>query len=78
MMVAMLFMNALDANKDGQLTRDEVTQGFDKWFIAWNTDGSGAMTEEQLRSGIDKDLSPSPGGGGGFLRGLFGGPRRGQ
>jgi spore coat protein CotH len=78
MMVAMLFMNGLDANKDGQLTRDEVSQGFDKWFVAWNSDGSGLMSEEQLRTGIDKDLSPSPGGGGGFLRGLFGGPRRGQ
>jgi hypothetical protein len=76
MMVAMLFMNGLDANKDGQLTRDEVSQGFDKWFVAWNSDGSGMMSEEQLRMGIDKDLAPSPGGG--FLRSLFGGPRRGQ
>ena len=26
------FMAALDANKDGALTRDEFTQGFAKWF----------------------------------------------
>jgi hypothetical protein len=63
-MLAMLFMNALDGNKDGQLTRDEITAGFDRWFVAWNTDKSGNLTDEQLRAGIDKDLQPSPGGGG--------------
>jgi hypothetical protein len=59
------FMTALDADKDGALTRQEFTQGFAKWFGAWNTDQSGVLTEEQLRAGINRDLVPSrfpPGG----------------
>src|SRR5437667_161850 len=59
------FTATLDADKDGALTRDEFTEGFAKWFGAWNTDQSGALTEEQLRAGINRDLAPSrfpPGG----------------
>ena len=56
------FMMALDANKDGQLAREEFIQGFAKWFEAWNTDPSGALTEEQLRAGINKLLPPFRGG----------------
>jgi len=56
------FMAALDANKDGTLARDEFTQGFAKWFQSWNTDKSGALTDEQLRAGINQDLSPFPNG----------------
>jgi spore coat protein H len=83
-MLAMLFMNALDANKDSQLTREELDSGFDKWFVAWNSDKSGNLTEEQLRAGIDKDIQPSRGGGGGgggiggVFRDLFRGPNRGR
>jgi hypothetical protein len=66
-------MTALDTNQDGVLTRDEFVQGFDKWSESWNTDKSGALTEEQLRAGIDRDLSPFRGGPpGGF--GPSGGP----
>jgi hypothetical protein len=85
-MLAMSFMAAMDVNKDGQLARDEFTSGFEKWFLAWNTDNSGILTDEQLRAGIDKDITPSrggpvpaPGGGGGIggsLRDLFRGSRR--
>jgi len=68
------FMAAFDANKDGVLTRDEFTQGFAKWFDGWNTDKSGVLTDEQLRAGINQDLSPfrGPPGGPGF--GAPGGP----
>jgi hypothetical protein len=56
------------------LTRDEFTQGFAKWFDGWNTDKSGVLTDEQLRAGINQDLSPfrGPPGGPGF--GAPGGP----
>ncbi len=56
------FMTALDGNKDGTLAREEFIQGFAKWFEAWNTDKSGTLTDEQLRAGINQDLSPFRGG----------------
>jgi spore coat protein CotH len=62
MFLAQMFMNALDADNDGAVTEAELTQGFLKWFDAWNTDQSGELTEEQLRAGINKDLSPFRGG----------------
>ncbi len=64
-------MKALDADADAALTAAEVTGGFAKWFTAWNTDKTGALTEEQLRAGINKDLNPFPPGG----PGPFGPPR---
>jgi hypothetical protein len=62
MFLAQMFMNALDADNYGAVTEAELTQGFLKWFDAWNTDQSGELTEEQLRAGINKDLSPFRGG----------------
>ncbi len=56
------FMTAFDSDKDGELTRDEFTQGFAKWFDAWNTDKTGVLTDEQLQAGINRDLSPFRGG----------------
>ena len=62
MFLAQAFMSALDANEDGAVTEAEFSKGFLKWFDAWNTDHTGALTEEQLRAGINKDLSPFRGG----------------
>jgi hypothetical protein len=55
-------MDALDANKDGKVSHDEFVAGFAKWFSKWNTDKSGALTEAQLRKGINQDLTPFHGG----------------
>ncbi|MEW6160731.1 MAG: CotH kinase family protein, partial [Verrucomicrobiota bacterium] len=58
-------MTSLDGNKDSELTRAEVVDGFKRWFHSWNTDKSGTLTEEQLRAGITQELTPFRGGPGG-------------
>ena len=55
------FMGALDLDHNGELTAGETSQGFQKWFEAWNTDKSGLMTEKQLRTGLNQALMPKPG-----------------
>ena len=54
----------MDADKDGQLSREEMSAGFAKWFEAWDTDKSGLLTEEQLRAGLNRDLQFRPAFGG--------------
>lgn len=63
------FMTAMDTDKDETITRGEFTQAFGKWFESWNTDKGGALTDEQLRAGINQEFSPfrgGPPGGPGF------------
>lgn len=64
-LVGKVFLTTLDSDKDGTLSRDEFVNGFAKWFKAWDTDHHGALTEEQLRAGMNKDL-PLFAGGAGF------------
>ena len=52
-------MHALDKNHDRKLTHDEFVAGFAQWFLAWNTDHSGSLTEAQIREGINRDLTPA-------------------
>lgn len=56
------FMNGLKGGPGDEITREEFTRGFARWFEAWNTDRTGVLTDEQLRAGIDQDLSPFRGG----------------
>jgi len=56
------WFEALDDKKTGQLSADDFARGFARWFDAWNTDKTGQLTQEQLRAGINKDLSPFRGG----------------
>jgi outer membrane protein assembly factor BamB len=56
---------AMDADRDGSLTREELKATFAKWFADWDSAKSGFLTEEQLRDGLNAAL-PRPG---------FGGPR---
>lgn len=53
------FLQVLDADKDSSVTQAEFTEGFARLFQAWNSDKSGALSLEQLRLGIDKDLPVS-------------------
>jgi len=52
------FLNAFDADKDKSLTRDETNSGFAKWFSQWDASKQGELTEEQLRTGIDRAFAP--------------------
>jgi hypothetical protein len=75
MFLAPALMLALDADKDGTLTRREMAAGFEKWFAAWDTDASGVLTEPQVRAGLDKAFAfPGMGGPGQPGPGGFGGP----
>jgi spore coat protein H len=64
MFLAGAFMPALDSDKDGQITKDEASRSFSKWFEAWKK--TEALSDEDLRAGIDRDLAPQFGGPGGF------------
>jgi type 1 glutamine amidotransferase len=65
--VAGPLFTALDANKDGSLTRDEMKSSFDKWFTDGDTAGSGALTLEQLAAALNVVMPPPapPAGRGG-------------
>ena len=39
-------MHALDPQKKGELSLDDFTKGFSRWFDSWNTDKSGVLTED--------------------------------
>lgn len=62
----------LDENKDSSVTQLEFTQGFVRLFQTWNSDQSGWLTLEQLRAGIEKNLTAQRGG----FPPVGGGPRR--
>jgi hypothetical protein len=51
-------MDTLDLNKDQVISHEEFTNGFAKWFAVWDVKKTGAITDEQLRAAINRDLSP--------------------
>ena len=78
-MVAPGLFTAADADKDGSLTRAELTGAFEKWFAEWDKDKSGLLNEEKIRDGLTAILPrPAFGGGGGpGFRGNQGPPQPG-
>lgn len=72
------FVSGLDANKDGDVSREEFVGGFDKWFTDWDATKSDALGSDALRDGFTKALAGPGGGpgGGGQGPGLQG--REGQ
>jgi Ca2+-binding EF-hand superfamily protein len=66
MLLAHRVMEAFDADKDGKISHAEFTAGFAKWFSDWNKDGNGKLSQEQLKSGINRELGPPADGGPGF------------
>jgi hypothetical protein len=49
------FIRVMDENKDGVVTREEFHRVFANWFDAWGGE-QGPLTEEQVRSGLNRDL----------------------
>ncbi len=57
---------ATDTNKDGLLTRAELKDTFAQWFSDWDTGKRGALSEDDLRTGLATVLpQPSFAGPGG-------------
>ena len=58
--VAGPLFTALDANKDGSLTRDEMKSSFDEWFTDGDAARSGTLTLEQLVAALNVVMPPTP------------------
>jgi hypothetical protein len=58
MFLGPMFLTAMDADKSGAVTPQEQGQTFAKWFADWDKDRSGVLSDDELRSGINQDLSP--------------------
>ena len=57
---AQALFTALDADKDGTLTRPELESGFNSWFTAWDRTHSGTLTQPQILAGISTVLPAPP------------------
>ena len=55
-------MSQGDLNRDGQISRDELSKLAEKWFQAWDTNRSWRIDAEQIRAGLDKIRNPAGGG----------------
>src|ERR1700722_3515860 len=54
---------ALDTDKDGSVTKNEMKSTFDGWFATWDTAKTGSLTEDQLLNGLLTVFrAPPPGG----------------
>ncbi len=58
--IAPVFMRTMDEDKDGNVSKAEFDRCFAKWFAGWSG-GASALTEAQLKAGIDKVFGPPPG-----------------
>ncbi len=67
------FLNELDADKNGELSKTEFSEGFGRWFEKWDAGKSGSLDETQLLAGLNETFRPPGFGPGG--PGSPGGPR---
>jgi hypothetical protein len=50
-------MRGLDTDRDRKLSRDEFVEGFARWFVRWDSRNQGVLAADQIRDGLNKDLS---------------------
>src|SRR5438477_344016 len=50
------FFTAIDANKDGSLTKAEMKEVFEKWSWQFDGDKSGALEEGELQAGLSETM----------------------
>ena len=63
--VGPVFFTALDANKDGTLTKPEMKETFEKWAVEWDGDKNSTLEDTELQKGLAEALPrPNFGGGG--------------
>ena len=53
------FLNALDTNHDGQVSREEFTGTFARWFDTWDDQKTGVVSVPQLQAGLERALKPA-------------------
>lgn len=51
------FFSAVDIQKAGKVGRDDFLKSFEKWFEESDTNKVGALTEEELRRGLNKCIT---------------------
>ena len=54
---------AVDADKDGLVSRGDFKEAFAKWFVEWDKEKAGALSEEQIRGGMTAALPRTDFGG---------------
>ena len=60
------FFTAVDANKDGATTRDEMRSTFERWFGEWDTAKAGTLGQEQIATGLTAAMPAPAAPAGGF------------
>jgi spore coat protein H len=70
-----VFLNAVDSDHNKEISRQEFIETFDRWHKSWDSNHDAKLSDEELRKGINQDLSFFRGGPGG--PGGFGPPRSG-
>lgn len=60
-------MSLADADRDGRVSPGEFGKMTEGWFLAWDTNSSGKLSEAQVRAGLDAVRNPAGGGMAGML-----------
>jgi type 1 glutamine amidotransferase len=60
------FFTAIDGNKDGAVTRDEMRATFERWFTEWDSAKAGTLAQEQVATGLAAAMPAPAAPAGGF------------